>query len=196
LPLKMPVYFHQGEKFAIFTFHGARIQVSGVCQSYYKSDKTPMQYYVNVHSAFNQMRNEALKLKKVGPTILITGSNNSGKSTLCRILANYSLRLGWRPVLCDIDLNSNEISPPGCIAAAAVDDPLPNDDLTQSALCFFHGSISPDKTLEFFDKQIQELSKAVRTLQENDLSNFNRDNMIDATAGGNLQSYQLDEAEI
>jgi hypothetical protein len=25
LPLKMPVYFHHGEKVAIFTFHGARI---------------------------------------------------------------------------------------------------------------------------------------------------------------------------
>ena len=139
-----------------------------------------MQYYVNVHSAFNKLRNEALLLKKVGPTILVTGSNFSGKSTLCRILANYSLRLGWRPILCDLDLSANEISPPGCIAAAAVDDPLPNDDLTQSALCFFHGSISPDKTLEFFDKQVYELANAVRTLQENDLSNFSREHLIEA----------------
>jgi polyribonucleotide 5'-hydroxyl-kinase len=75
------------------------------------------------------MRNEALKSKSIGPTILITGNNQSGKSTLCRIFANYSLRLGWRPILCDIDLNSNEISPPGCIAAAAIDESIPNDDL-------------------------------------------------------------------
>jgi polyribonucleotide 5'-hydroxyl-kinase len=52
LPLKMPVYFHQGEKVAIYTFHGAKVQLSGTCK-HYKSDKTPMQFYINVHSAFN-----------------------------------------------------------------------------------------------------------------------------------------------
>lgn len=41
LPLKMPVFFHQGDKLAIYSFHGARVQISGRCQSY-KSDKTPM----------------------------------------------------------------------------------------------------------------------------------------------------------
>jgi polyribonucleotide 5'-hydroxyl-kinase len=75
------------------------------------------------------MRNEALKNRKVGPSILITGSQQSGKSTLCRILINYSLKLGWRPVLADLDLCNNEIVPPGCIAAVTVDEILPNDDL-------------------------------------------------------------------
>lgn len=88
-----------------------------------------MVLYINVHSAFNQMRNEALKRRTIGPSILITGSNHSGKSTLCRILVNYSIRLGWRPILVDLDLSSNEITPPGCIAAATVEEALPNDDL-------------------------------------------------------------------
>lgn len=160
-----------------------------------------MQYYVNVHSAFNQMRNEALKKKEVGPSILVTGTNYSGKSTLCRILVNYSLRLGWRPILCDIDLYNNEISPPGCISAAAIDDTLPNDDLVQNSLCFFHGSISPDKTLEFFDKQVYELSNAVRTLQENDLKLFNQEHMIEvvpstATIGEEVSQANIDDIEI
>lgn len=85
--------------------------------------------YITAHSAFNQMRNEALKMRKLGPTILITGSNQSGKSTICKIFVNYSLRLGWRPVLVDLDLNNNEITPPGCIAACTVDESIPNDDL-------------------------------------------------------------------
>jgi polyribonucleotide 5'-hydroxyl-kinase len=34
LPLKMPVYFHQGEKIAIYTYHGARVLVSGRCEMY------------------------------------------------------------------------------------------------------------------------------------------------------------------
>ena len=98
------------------------------------------------------MRNDALKKRKIGPTILITGSQQSGKSTLCRILANYSLKLGWRPILADLDLSSNEIVPPGCIAAATVDDVLPNDDLIQNALCYFNGSTSAEKTFDFFDR--------------------------------------------
>jgi polynucleotide 5'-kinase involved in rRNA processing len=93
-------------------------------------------------------------MKKRGPTILITGNNQSGKSTLCRIFANYSLRLGWRSILCDIDMSTNEISPPGCISAAAIDESLPNDDLVQSSLSFFHGTTNPDKTLEFFLRQV------------------------------------------
>ena len=73
LPLKMPIYFHQGEKIAIYTYHGAKIQVSGKCEPY-SSSQTPMYQYINIHSAFNVMRNEASKNRKIGPTILITGS--------------------------------------------------------------------------------------------------------------------------
>ena len=107
---------------------------------------------MNLHSAFNQTRLHALKNKLIGQTILVTGSNFSGKSTLCKILTNYSLKLGWRPILCDIDLNNNEICPPGSIGATAIDDPLPNDDLISNALCYFHGSTSPEKTIEFFTR--------------------------------------------
>ena len=98
-----------------------------------------MYHYINVHSSLNQLRMASLKNKTLGPNILITGSNQSGKSTLCRILTNYSLKLGWTPMLCDLDLNFNEISPPGSIAAALVEEPLPNDDLIHNSLCFFHG---------------------------------------------------------
>ena len=52
LPLKMPVYFHSGEKIAIYTYHGTRIIFSGKCESYV-SKQTPMNFYINIHSAFN-----------------------------------------------------------------------------------------------------------------------------------------------
>jgi len=45
------------------------------------------------------------------------------------MLVNYSLKLGWRPILVDVDLNNNELTPPGNIAAATIDEMLPNDDL-------------------------------------------------------------------
>jgi len=63
-----------------------------------------MHVYLNISSALNKMRNEALTQKRVGPMLLVTGSTQSGKSTLCKMLVNYSLKLGWSPVFADIDL--------------------------------------------------------------------------------------------
>lgn len=63
-----------------------------------------MPFYLNVHSAINKLREKALLQKTFGPSVLITGSINSGKSTLCRILVNYSVKLGWTPLFIDIDL--------------------------------------------------------------------------------------------
>lgn len=90
----------------------------------------------------------------------MTGSNQSGKSTLCKILVNYSLKLGWTPIFCDLDLNNNEISCPGNLSAAMVEEPLPNDDIIQNAINFFHGNFQPI-TLEFFDRQIAEMASAI-----------------------------------
>jgi polynucleotide 5'-kinase involved in rRNA processing len=84
---------------------------------------------------------------------------------------NYSLKLGWTPIFCDLDLNQNEIAPPGCIAAAVVEESLPNDDLVQNSVCFFHGNLSPI-TLEFFDKQVDEMASAVNEKILGDLNQF------------------------
>ena len=121
----------------------------------------------------------ALKNRQIGPTIMVTGALRSGKSSLCRILVNYSLKLGWRPMLVDLDLKNNEISAPGTIAAVTVDESLPNDDLIQNALCFFQGQTLPDATPDFFDKQVSEMATAVRAKLENDLKLFNDEHMIE-----------------
>jgi polynucleotide 5'-kinase involved in rRNA processing len=52
---------------------------------------------------------------------------------------NYSLKLGWTPIFCDLDLNQNEITPPGCIAATLIEEQFPNDDLVENSISFFHG---------------------------------------------------------
>ncbi len=63
-----------------------------------------MHIYVNINYALNTLRQEALKQKKPGPNILITGAQQSGKSTLCKTLVNYAIKLGWTPFLVDLDL--------------------------------------------------------------------------------------------
>ena len=55
------------------------------------------------------MREQARLNKQIGPALLITGDQVTGKSTLAKILTNYAIRLGCKPIYVDIDLNSTEI---------------------------------------------------------------------------------------
>lgn len=130
-----------------------------------------MHVYLNLSSALNKMRNEAQAQKKVGPSLLVTGSTQSGKSTLCKMLVNYSLKLGWSPIFADIDLQSGEIAPPGSISAAMLnpgEDLLPSDSLQKKAISFFHGK-TEFVTQEFYSKQVSELADAVKRKLGNDL---------------------------
>ena len=68
---------------------------------------------------------KALQEKKIGPRVVVTGSRASGKTTLCNILANYAVKLDWNPLLVDLDTSDNILAPPGHIAAAVIDMPLP-----------------------------------------------------------------------
>jgi len=113
----------------------------------------------------------------------VTGSQQSGKSTLCKILVNYAIKLGWQPVLVDLDLNSAEISPPGTISAAMVTESavLPSDNLARNSITYFHGDTQLI-TNEFFKQQMKELSEAVRIKHENDLAQFMHDYQLDMTS--------------
>jgi len=185
MPANEPVFFHQGQKIAIFTWHGARLSIFGRCE-YYKSEVSksnkqldiPNVEYVNVHAALNQERIQALKQKRLGPNLLVTGQHQSGKSTLCRILINYALKLGWTPLLVDLDLTTNEIAPPGSFGACQVEHPIPNDYLVQNSICYFQGSLSP-LTQEFYDRQIHELSQFVHQKLQNSLHDFLREHQLD-----------------
>jgi polyribonucleotide 5'-hydroxyl-kinase len=77
-----------------------------------------MAAYGNLHLAFEQMRVRALgKLHgspapegepdqhTEPPRVLILGPENSGKTTVCKILVNYAVRTGqgWAPLLVNAD---------------------------------------------------------------------------------------------
>ena len=70
--------------------------------------------------------------------MLITGSQLSGKSTLAKILTNYSIKLGCKPIYVDLDLNSCELTPIGTISAATITETLPSENLKE-VITFFHG---------------------------------------------------------
>lgn len=79
--------------------------------------------YANVHLALEQMRVRALcaihgsppseddgvdlDAHVEPPRVLVVGPENSGKTTVCKILTNYAVRAGqdWCPILVNVDPN-------------------------------------------------------------------------------------------
>ncbi len=85
-----------------------------------------MNTYLNISEIINLKREKVLKERQsFGPRVIVVGSTQSGKSTLCKILLNYAARLGWKPIFCDLDLGKNEISGPGTVSATIVKEYYP-----------------------------------------------------------------------
>jgi len=81
-----------------------------------------MKNYANLHIALEQMRVRALRkirgspappqeaTKKLDPPrVLVLGPEHSGKTSVCKILANYAVRMGqgWTPFL--VNVNPSEV---------------------------------------------------------------------------------------
>ncbi|KAF8637404.1 hypothetical protein AX17_002899 [Amanita inopinata Kibby_2008] len=127
-------------KAAIYTWSGCKIEVTGQPSTEYVSEETPMSAYANLHIALEQMRVRALR-KLHGsppsdnesdtvvepPRVLVLGPENSGKTTVCKILTNYAVRAGqgWSPIYINLDPSEGGWATPGAISAAPVSGPIP-----------------------------------------------------------------------
>ncbi|KAL1668606.1 hypothetical protein GGF50DRAFT_96568 [Schizophyllum commune] len=133
-------------KAAVFTWRGASIEmkehVIGRPSVEYTSDETPMAVYANLHIALEQMRVRALAnirgspipedegdpdATSEPPRVLILGPENSGKTSLCKMLVNYASRVaqGWAPVVANLDPAEGAFALPGAISAAAIPAAIP-----------------------------------------------------------------------
>jgi len=50
--------------------------------------------YINAHAALDKLRENARDKGVLGPRCMVVGPQDSGKSTLCKILASYGTRAG------------------------------------------------------------------------------------------------------
>ncbi|CAL4122695.1 unnamed protein product, partial [Meganyctiphanes norvegica] len=112
--------FQSGAKVAAFTWHGCTIKLKGNTEGTYIAKETPMVMYLNTHACLERLRRQAdERLAKGeesrGPITMIVGPQDVGKTTLCRILLNYAVRTGRRPVFVDLDVGHGSISIPGTI---------------------------------------------------------------------------------
>ncbi|KAJ7343155.1 Pre-mRNA cleavage complex II protein Clp1-domain-containing protein [Mycena albidolilacea] len=140
LAAQKPYLFGSECKAAIFTWRGCTIEVTGQPSTEYVSEETPMAAYANLHIAFEQMRVRSLRDLRGSPVpdyerdkpidpprVLVLGPENSGKTTICKLLINYAVRAGqgWSPLLINTDPAEGGWAAPGALSVAPVRTPLP-----------------------------------------------------------------------
>jgi len=158
--------FGSGAKVAVFTWHGCVVEVEGEIEVGYISGETPMVVYLNVHMAIEQIRQKVEKLegeKLVGPKVMICGPVNVGKSTLSRIILNYSVRMGRRPVLVDLDVGQGCIAVPGTMGALLVERPadVVEGFSLQTPLVYNFGHSTPSDSETLYDALVSQMAEAV-----------------------------------
>lgn len=145
--------FTTGAKVAIFTYQGCVLSVVGHLESHYIAKETPMIQYLNCHAALEELRKHADETNGVGPNVMVVGPTDVGKSTLCRILLNYAVRQGRRPIYVDLDVGQGRVSVPGTLSALLIERPAKvEDDFSQQApLVYNFGGLSPSDNDSYFD---------------------------------------------
>ena len=67
----------------------------------------PQLSYLNVHHVLSTRRTEAKEGGGPGPRCIVVGPTDSGKSTLCRLLCNWGVRMGAAPTFVDLDIGAS-----------------------------------------------------------------------------------------
>lgn len=151
LSLRQPTKLRGGSNVAIFTWEGCILDLSSedfpveLCSSLiYESNQTPMHQYLNTHQALQRERALALQGGRRGPRLMVVGPTDSGKSSLCRLLANYAVRNAIHPIVIDLDLGQGALTPPGTVSATVCEQPVDIGDgfIIETPLVYFPGDVT------------------------------------------------------
>ncbi|MFH4973785.1 hypothetical protein AB6A40_000494 [Gnathostoma spinigerum] len=174
--------FPPGSRVAVFTWKKAVVELYGKTESCYVADQTPMVIYLNTHAALEQLRQHAESVVGQqtdvrGPSLMIVGPTDVGKTTVCRILCNYAVRLGRTPTFVDLDVGQGSVSIPGTVGAHYIEktaDVVEGFD-KQHPLVYHFGSLTPQSNLALYDILIKSLAENI---------NARRKKSADANFGG------------
>lgn len=174
-------YSFTDQKIAIFTWHGCELIAEGSCTVDYIADETPMSSYINIHLALEGLRSKSAEQGTRGPTVLIVGPKDSGKSTLAKILLSYAIRQGREPMLVALDPNEGSITMPGCLLAIPIKNQLDvevgfsnllsvtsEDEAVPQPLTYYYGYPSPADNIKLYQIQVERLGDMLRRRLEID----------------------------
>ncbi|QSL64264.1 hypothetical protein MERGE_000420 [Pneumocystis wakefieldiae] len=165
-----PVYSFSGAKLALFTWRGCVIDVKGTPSVHYIADETPMLAYLNLHFAIENLRKEAMKNHDNGPRVLLVGPEDSGKTSLVRILSGYALKQKRSPILVNLDTQEDIGSIPGSVSITLISGILdientfgstlttgPSQYPSLITLSYYYGYDFPTYNLKFYKSLISRL---------------------------------------
>lgn len=162
--------FGAGSKVAIFTWHSATITLTGKPEVAYVAKETPMHFYVNFSAALDQMRKTAQEENVSGPAVMVVGPTDVGKSTLCRILLNYAVRLGRSPLYVDLDCGQGSVGIPGSVGAVVVERPADIEEgfSLVAPIVFHYGHTGPGGNVTLYNMLISRLAQVVQLKMQSD----------------------------
>jgi len=145
--------------FGVFTWAGCKVRLTGRTEAAYISKETPMISYLNVSFAIETVRQQYEAEDKPGPRVLVCGAQDVGKTTLCRILLNYGVRLGRRPLYIDLAVDSPAFGIPGSVGALMVErpaDPVEGFDV-KAPILYHYGYTQPNGNAKLYVTLIKRL---------------------------------------
>jgi poly(A) polymerase len=160
-------------KLAIYSWRGATISVCGETKAVYKSEMKEMKAYANLHG-YLQQRREGLRAKGAarvrGPRVMIVGPVDTGKTSLARVLLNYAVREGERPMLVDLDVSKTRHTLiAGSLGACAVTDMLSSSNAlveSRATLAYHYGFRDSEHSPDLFKSLVQDLATRLEEREE------------------------------
>lgn len=97
-------------------------------------------------------------------TVMITGSTDTGKSTLSAYLANVALGRGLAPYIIDGDIGQGDLAPPASIGAAALTRQVTDLRDVSASMFEFVGNTSPAGLERLVAKKLRSILDRAATL--------------------------------
>lgn len=170
-------YEFTGQRSAIYTYKGCTIEYSGKTNEYL-ADTTPMPIFTNLHFALEAQRSQAQTSSAAaasGPRLLVVGPPNSGKTSLCKILVSYAVKMDRYPLLVNLDPKEAVFGPPGALGAAAVSHILDIETgwgtspvsgasplHPKQPLYYYYGLNNIHKNPKYFQQNVEELGAGIK----------------------------------
>mmetsp|Transcript_60773 Transcript_60773/g.140407 ORF Transcript_60773/g.140407 Transcript_60773/m.140407 type:complete len:434 (-) Transcript_60773:9-1310(-) len=155
----------KGQRGAIYTYFGCVLAVVGKTAQDYVAPNQVMKEYVQCAAILEKRRQRAEDLGNRAPRVLVTGSSQSGKSTLCTMLCNYAVRRERTPVFVELDTRySSQVQlggVPGAVSASVIDSTAWDDEPVET-ISYFFGHVEWTDAPQLFQKVTGMLATLVR----------------------------------